>query len=55
MTVFGDDEDRELDAEWRARFGQPLPIYGCAPLVRELLSTLPGVTPAPTGEAPASV
>ena len=41
MTTFSDDEDRELDAEWRARFGQPLPIRGCAPLVRRLLAELP--------------
>ena len=30
-------EDIELDGEWRARFGQPLPILGCADLVRRLL------------------
>lgn len=28
------DEDRELDALWRARFGEPLPILGCSEIVR---------------------
>ena len=41
MSAFVDDEDRELDAVWRARFGQPLPIRGCGPLVRRLLEELP--------------
>ena len=31
------DEDRELDALWRARFGEPMPILGAADIVRALL------------------
>lgn len=31
------DEDRELDALWRARFGEPMPILGAASIVRTLL------------------
>jgi hypothetical protein len=37
MTAHLHPEEVELDGEWRARFGQPLPILGCADLVRRLL------------------
>jgi hypothetical protein len=30
-------EEMELDREWRARFGQPLPMLGCADIVRRIL------------------
>ncbi|WP_156389410.1 DNA methylase [Brevundimonas sp. Root1423] len=30
-------EEVELDREWRARFGQPLPMLGCADIVRRIL------------------
>lgn len=30
-------EEIELDREWRARFGQPLPMLGCADIVRRIL------------------
>lgn len=30
-------EDAELDALWRARFGEALPILGCADIVRGML------------------
>ena len=33
-------EDLELDARWRARFGQPLPILGARELV-EIMLALP--------------
>ena len=32
-------EEAELDEQWRARFGQPLPILGCADIVRQILQT----------------
>jgi len=38
-------EEIELDREWRARFGQPLPILGCADIVRRIL-LLPASKPA---------
>ena len=31
-------EEFELDREWRARFGQPLPMLGCADIVRRILT-----------------
>lgn len=31
-------EEAELDKEWRARFGQPLPMLGCAAIVRQILN-----------------
>ncbi|WP_332678961.1 hypothetical protein [Brevundimonas sp.] len=37
-------EEIELDREWRARFGQPLPMLGCADIVRRILML-------PAGEA----
>jgi hypothetical protein len=30
-------EEIELDRQWRARFGQPLPMLGCADIVRRIL------------------
>lgn len=33
-------EDAELDHLWRARYGQPMPLSGCADLVREVLRAL---------------
>lgn len=39
------DEEIELDREWRARFGQPLPVLGCADIVRSIL-TPADATPA---------
>ena len=38
MRSFLDPEGRALDAIWRARYGQPLPIAGCAHLVRDMLA-----------------
>lgn len=35
------DEDRALDALWRERFGEPLPILGAGEIVRSVLG-LPG-------------
>lgn len=35
------NEDRELDRQWRARFGQPLPMRGCADIVRQILNAAP--------------
>lgn len=32
-------EDLELDARWRKRFGQPLPILGARELVEIMLAT----------------
>ena len=32
------DEDRELDALWRDRFGEPLPILGAGDFVRVVLA-----------------
>lgn len=37
MTPQMTDEEIELDREWRLRFGQPLPILGCAEIVRRIL------------------
>lgn len=34
-------EDIELDRQWRTRFGQPLPMLGCADIVRQILKTAP--------------
>jgi hypothetical protein len=31
------EEDRELDALWREKFGEPLPILGGGDFVREVL------------------
>lgn len=31
-------EDRELDRQWRACFGQPLPMLGSAEIVRSILA-----------------
>lgn len=30
-------EEIKLDREWRVRFGQPLPMLGCANIVRRIL------------------
>jgi hypothetical protein len=38
-------EDRELDRQWRSRFGQPLPMLGCADIVRRILATVPPARP----------
>lgn len=43
-------EEIELDREWRTRFGQPLPMLGCADIVRRILLTPAG---AATPIAPA--
>jgi len=43
-----DPEDAELDHLWRARYGQPLPLSGCAELVREILGQL-GEQSSPAG------
>lgn len=37
------NEDIDLDRQWRARFGQPLPMLGCADIVRHILKTAPPV------------
>ncbi len=37
MIIALSSEDQHLDRLWRARFGQPLPVRGCADLVRALL------------------
>jgi hypothetical protein len=42
MTRAMNPEDLELDGEWRARFGQPLPLLGCAEFVRSLLQDYDG-------------
>nr|MBB5292260.1 hypothetical protein [Brevundimonas basaltis] len=42
------DEDRELDALWRERFGEPLPILGAADIVRAVLARS---DPPPAAEA----
>jgi len=39
-------EEMELDREWRARFGQPLPMLGCADIVRRILLTSEAAVPA---------
>jgi hypothetical protein len=31
-------EDTALDAQWRAAFGQPLPLLGAGPIVRTILA-----------------
>ena len=31
-------EDAALDAQWRAAFGQPLPLLGAAPIVKMILA-----------------
>lgn len=33
------DEDRALDALWREKFGEPLPILGAAEVIRTILGT----------------
>lgn len=38
-------EDVELDRLWRARFGQPLPMLGCADIVRQILESVPPSAP----------
>jgi hypothetical protein len=38
MTPQMTDEERELDALWRERFGEPLPILGAADFVRAVLA-----------------
>lgn len=35
------DEDRELDALWREKFGEPLPIMGGGDFVRVVLGLPP--------------
>lgn len=37
MTPQMTDEDRELDALWRERFGEALPILGAGDFVRAVL------------------
>lgn len=37
MTQDIDSEDAELDRQWRARFGQPLPMIGSPAIVRRIL------------------
>ena len=32
-----DPEDAELDRLWRARYGEPIPLRGCAELAREIM------------------
>lgn len=44
------DEDRALDALWRDRFGEPLPILGAADIVRAVLG-LPSTAPPPAPAA----
>lgn len=43
-------EDRELDRQWRAAFGEPLPMLGCGDIVRSVLARLAPATP-PGGPA----
>lgn len=44
------DEDHELDALWRERFGEPLPILGAAGIVRTVLG-LPQTARSPAEAA----
>ena len=44
------DEDRALDALWRERFGEPLPILGAGDIVRAVLG-LPCAAPPPAEAA----
>jgi hypothetical protein len=44
------DEDRALDALWRERFGEPLPILGAGDIVRAVLG-LPTAAPPPAEAA----
>lgn len=37
MAISMTPEDKALDALWRARFGQPLPILGAGDVVRAVL------------------
>lgn len=32
------DEDRDLDRQWRSRYGEPLPMLGSADIVRTILA-----------------
>jgi hypothetical protein len=41
------EEDRELDALWRERFGEPLPILGAGKFVREVLEQPEEFDPLP--------
>lgn len=41
-------EDQKLDARWRARFGEPLPILGAAEFVRKILDA--PAQPAPRAQ-----
>lgn len=34
-------EDLALDQQWRAKFGQPLPMIGASEIVRRILATTP--------------
>lgn len=43
-------EDRDLDALWRERFGEPLPILGASDIVRAVL----GLSSAAPPEAEAA-
>ena len=45
------DEDRELDALWRERFGEPLPILGAARIVRTVLGLHSAAPPPAPAEA----
>jgi len=38
MLTHMTDEDRALDALWRERFGEPLPILGAAEAIRLILA-----------------
>jgi len=45
------DEDRRLDALWRERFGEPLPILGAGEIVRAVLGLPPAAAAHPAAEA----
>lgn len=48
------DEDRALDALWRQHFGEPLPILGAGPFVRQVLAgRAPAAPPEPEPAAAA--
>ena len=34
------DEDRALDALWREKFGEPLPILGAAEVIKTVLGSV---------------
>ncbi len=52
MNTLSSHDDLELDRMWRETFGQPLPLLGCAELVREVLRrSLEGLTAADANSA----